>query len=176
MFGTVGYQAPEIAAAGPSVASDLFTVGRTLAVLCIDFRGYQSTYRFTLPPPRTVPLFARYDSLYRFLLKGTAADPDERFQSAEEMADQLYGVLREIVADAAGTPVPAPSTQFTARSAATTSAPTGGPCHIPRSTADDPAAGYLATITTADPAADDRAAATRRPSGRVEVELRHRAR
>ncbi len=49
VFGTVGYQAPEIAAAGPSIASDLFTVARTLAVLCFDFRGYQSTYRFTLP-------------------------------------------------------------------------------------------------------------------------------
>ena len=112
VFGTVGYQAPEIAAAGPSIASDLFTVARTLAVLCFDFRGYQSTYRFTLPPQESVPLLARYDSLYRFLLAGAAPDPDDRFQSAEEMADQLYGVLREIVADQEGHAVPAPSKLF----------------------------------------------------------------
>ena len=55
VFGTVGYQAPEIAAAGPSIASDLFTVARTLAVLCFDFRGYQSNFRFTLPPPGVGP-------------------------------------------------------------------------------------------------------------------------
>ncbi len=112
VFGTVGYQAPEIAAAGPSIASDLFTVARTLAVLCFDFRGYQSTFRFTLPSQESVPLLARYDSLYRFLLAGTAPDPDDRFQSAEEMADQLYGVLREIVADQEGRAVPAPSKLF----------------------------------------------------------------
>ena len=94
---------------GPSVASDLFTVARTLAVLCLDFRGYQSTYRFTLPALEEAPLLARYDSLYRFLLTGTATDPDERFQSAEEMADQLYGVLRELVSDQSGHPAPAPS-------------------------------------------------------------------
>src|SRR5260370_3371889 len=31
IFGTVGFQAPEIAQTGPTVASDLFTVARTLA-------------------------------------------------------------------------------------------------------------------------------------------------
>ena len=45
---------------GPTVASDLFTVGRTLAVLATDFAGYQSTYRYTLPPARAVPLYARF--------------------------------------------------------------------------------------------------------------------
>jgi serine/threonine-protein kinase PknG len=98
-FGTVGYQAPEIAATGPSIPSDLFTVARTLAVLCIDLRGYQSTYRYTLPDPKLVPVLARYDSLYRLLLKGASVDPDDRFQSADEMAEQLRGVLRQIVAD-----------------------------------------------------------------------------
>ena len=52
----------------------------------------------TLPPPRHVPLFAEYDSLYRCCCKATAPDPDDRFQSADEMADQLLGVLREVVA------------------------------------------------------------------------------
>ena len=97
IFGTVGYQAPEIASAGPTVSSDLFTVARTLAVLCIDFRGYQGTHRFTLPEAASVPLFAEFDSLYRFLLKGTAPDPDDRFQSADEMAEQLRDKLGEAV-------------------------------------------------------------------------------
>jgi serine/threonine-protein kinase PknG len=112
VFGTVGYQAPEIASAGPSIASDLFTVARTLAVLCLDFRSYQSTHRFTLPPAEDAPLLARHDSLYRFLLTGTARDPAHRFRSAEEMADQLYGVLREIVAEEEGHPAPGASSQF----------------------------------------------------------------
>ena len=75
LFGTAGYQAPEIATLGPSIPSDLFTVARTLAVLCTDFRGYQSTYRYTLPSQESMPVLERYDSLYRFLLKGAAAEP-----------------------------------------------------------------------------------------------------
>jgi serine/threonine-protein kinase PknG len=100
IYGTVGYQAPEIASVGPSVSSDLFTAARTLAFLCFDFRGYQGTYRYTLPDPTTIPVLARHDSLYRFLLKGTATNPDDRFQSAEEMAEQLRGVLGEIIGEA----------------------------------------------------------------------------
>jgi serine/threonine-protein kinase PknG len=151
VFGTAGYQAPEIASAGPSIPSDLFTVARTLAVLCIDFRGYQSTYRFTLPPQDSVPLLARYDSLYRFLLKSTAPDPDDRFQSSEEMADQLHGVLREVVADTEGRPVPAPSTLFTGALRAGIERPDWRILPRPQVSGADPAAGYLATIATTDP-------------------------
>src|SRR5207248_907809 len=94
VYGTKGYSAPE-AAEGPTVASDLYTVGRTLAVLIMDFR-FQGTYEFALPTPAEQDVLARYDSLYRALRKATARDPDLRFQSAEEMADQLGGVLREV--------------------------------------------------------------------------------
>ncbi len=97
IFGTVGYQAPEVASIGPSVASDLYTIGRTLLVLCAEFRGYQSTYEFTLPPVDQMPLFADYDSLYRLLLKVCAPDPADRFVSADELRVQLLGVLREVV-------------------------------------------------------------------------------
>ena len=38
IYGTVGYQAPEIETAGPSVSSDLFTVARALAVLTFEFK------------------------------------------------------------------------------------------------------------------------------------------
>jgi serine/threonine-protein kinase PknG len=108
-FGTPGYEAPEVPAVGPSIASDLYTVARTLAVLCIGV----PQFRYSLPTPDVVPLFAHHDSLYRFLLKGTAADRDDRFQSADEMADQLRGVLAEVVADRSGVPAPVRSTLFT---------------------------------------------------------------
>ncbi len=47
IYGTVGYSAPE-AGAGPTPASDLFTVGRTLAVLLTDISGFSKEHRYTL--------------------------------------------------------------------------------------------------------------------------------
>ncbi|TQF03159.1 protein kinase [Kitasatospora acidiphila] len=112
IYGTVGYQAPEIATDGPSPASDLYTVARTLAVLTFDFQGYSTTYREELPGPEEVPVFAQYESFYRLLVRATDPDPSRRFASAEEMADQLTGVLREILALSDGQPRPALSTLF----------------------------------------------------------------
>ncbi len=112
IFGTQGFQAPEVATAGPSVASDLYTVGRTLAVLIIRFVFHDGAYLYSLPTPAEAPLFARWESLYRFLLRSTAYHPDDRFQSAEEMAEQLTGVLREIVALSEGRPRPTASSLF----------------------------------------------------------------
>ncbi|MFJ6215268.1 tetratricopeptide repeat protein [Streptomyces sp. NPDC092296] len=112
IYGTVGYQAPEIATEGPSPASDLYTVGRTLAVLTFDFQGYTTTHRHSLPGPEQVEVFARYDSFYRLLARATDPDPDQRFSFAEEMADQLTGVLREVLSLHDGRPRPAPSLLF----------------------------------------------------------------
>ena len=111
IYGTVGYQATEVAKDGPSTVTDLYTLGRTLAVLCLDFRGYQTGYVDSLPPPDEQPLLAEHESLHRFLLKACATDPGDRFGSAEEMADQLLGVLREAAA-ARGEVHPAVSTVF----------------------------------------------------------------
>jgi serine/threonine-protein kinase PknG len=153
VYGTVGYQAPEISQAGPTIPSDLFTVARTLALLCFDFRAYQGQFKFTLPPQDTVPVLERFDSLYRFLVKATAPDPDDRFQSAEEMADQLFGVLREVVAADDGTTVPAQSTLFTSDLRADPAKPDWRRLPTLRVSSEDPAAGYLATLATAEPAA-----------------------
>ncbi|MDH3295650.1 MAG: protein kinase, partial [Acidimicrobiia bacterium] len=87
IFGTEGFQAPEVAELGPSVASDLYTVGRTLAVLTIRFVYHAGPFLHSLPTQAEEPLFSRWESLYRFLLKATAGHPDDRFQSAEEMED-----------------------------------------------------------------------------------------
>ncbi|TDD18187.1 serine/threonine protein kinase [Kribbella turkmenica] len=103
IYGTVGFQAPEVAEVGPSIASDIYTLGRTLCVLAMEFRGYQSRFVGSLPPVSDVPLFQKYDSVYRLLLKACAKDPADRFQTADELRVQLLGVLREVVADKQGT-------------------------------------------------------------------------
>ncbi|WP_070194547.1 tetratricopeptide repeat protein [Streptomyces oceani] len=98
VYGTVGYQAPEVPLSGPSVASDLYTVARTVAVLTFDFQGYTGTYAESLPHPDDVEVFRRFESFYRFLVRATEPDPRRRFTSAAEMAEQLSGVLGEVVA------------------------------------------------------------------------------
>ncbi|MGR8010517.1 tetratricopeptide repeat protein [Streptomyces hypolithicus] len=112
IYGTVGYQAPEVAEVGPSVASDLYTVARTLAVLTFDFQGYTNVFVDSLPDPGNIDVFRRYESFYRLLVRATDPDPGRRFASATEMAEQLTGVLREVVAVQTGRPRPALSTLF----------------------------------------------------------------
>jgi serine/threonine-protein kinase PknG len=171
VFGTVGYQAPEIATAGPSITSDLYTIARTLAVLCLDFRGYQTTFRHSLPPQDSVPVLARYDSLFRLLVKATAPSPDDRFQSADELANQLHGVLREIVAAEEGHPVPAPSTLFTGDLRADPERPDWRRLPLPQVASDDPAVSYLATLRVSD-SAFLIPALLAAPQRTIEVELR----
>ena len=110
IYGTVGYQAPEIEADGPSPSSDLYTVGRALAVLTFEFRGFQGTCKYSLPDG--VPLLGEQESFARLLRRATHSDPDRRFGSAGEMAEQLTGVLREVLAVADGVPRPAFSSLF----------------------------------------------------------------
>ena len=112
IYGTVGYQAPEVAEVGPSVASDLYTVARTLAVLTFDFQGYTNVFVDRLPDPDNIEVFRQYESFYRLLVRATDPDPARRFASAQEMAEQLTGVLREVVALQTGRPRPALSTLF----------------------------------------------------------------
>ena len=155
IYGTIGFQAPELATLGPSIASDVFTIARTLLVLSLDFRGYQSTYATTLPPLSDVALFQRHDSFYRFVLKGTAVDPNDRFQSAEEMREQLLGVLREVVALDAGaaraTSITTPSTLFTDPAIAT-GALTWSDLPSLRQDTSDPSTTWLSGISIDDPA------------------------
>jgi serine/threonine-protein kinase PknG len=111
IYGTVGYSAPE-AGAGPTPASDLFTIGRTLAVLLTDIHGFSKEHRYTLPGPQEDPRFAGQESLYRLLLKSTSEAADDRFEDADEMAEQALGVLREVVAVETAQPRSGPSLFF----------------------------------------------------------------
>jgi serine/threonine-protein kinase PknG len=92
VFGADAFQAPEVAAAGPSIASDLYSAARCLAAL--------------VPDP------GAHDALARFLARGAAAVPEDRFASAAEMAEQLTGVLRQVVAIVRGRPAPGSSRLF----------------------------------------------------------------
>lgn len=112
IYGTVGYQSPEVAEVGPSVASDLYTVGRTLAVLTFDFQGYTNVFVDSLPDPDNIEVFRQYESFYRLLVRATDPDPARRFASAQEMSEQLTGVLREVVSLQSGQARPALSTLF----------------------------------------------------------------
>ncbi|EHR53366.1 protein kinase family protein [Saccharomonospora marina XMU15] len=187
LFFTSGYSAPELPTRGASVASDLFTVGRTLAVLSFEFSGYTTKYKTTLPPADDVPLFKLFGSYYRFLRRATHADPDRRFLSAEDMADQLTGVLREIMALGTGKPRPGPSTVFGPETNTfgvdLAVPPPGEPVPlpdphevvtglpIPQVYTDDPGAGVLASTLSVDPKTAIEALANA-PRESIEVRLR----
>ncbi|MGK5685298.1 tetratricopeptide repeat protein [Actinoplanes sp. URMC 104] len=153
LYGTVGFQAPELATLGPSVASDLYTIGRTLAVLTTDFRGYQTTFADSLPDRGEFEVYRRHESFYRLLLRATRPAPAERFVDAAEMAEQMLGVLRQVLA-ASGTPHPAASRLFTGELRTDPRSDTARWQDLPTPLIDlaDPAAVFLASVTVTDPA------------------------
>jgi serine/threonine-protein kinase PknG len=111
LYGTPGYQAPEIVRTGPTVATDIYTVGRTLAALTLKLRTKNGRYVDGLPDDD--PVLHTFDSFGRLLRHAIDPDPRRRFGSAEEMSGQLLGVLREVVAQDSGVPRPGLSTIFT---------------------------------------------------------------
>ncbi|WP_445162292.1 serine/threonine-protein kinase PknG [Mycobacterium sp. Dal123C01] len=110
LYGTPGYQAPEIVRTGPTIATDIYTVGRTLASLTLNLRTRNGRYVDGLPEDD--PVLFTYESFARLLRRATDPDPRRRFVSAEEMSAQLMGVLREVVAQDSGVPRPGLSTLF----------------------------------------------------------------
>ncbi|WP_111647904.1 serine/threonine-protein kinase [Actinoplanes lutulentus] len=153
LYGTIGYQAPEMATAGPSIASDLYTIGRTLAVLTTDFRGYQSTFKESLPDRQSFDVYVRHEAFYRLVDRATSADPADRFVDAAEMTDQMLGVLRQVLA-AGGEARPAPSKLFTGelRTDPQSDGVRWQDLPTPMIDLGDAAAAFLASVTVTDPA------------------------
>ena len=163
VYGTVGYHAPEVVHGELSPASDLYTVGRTLAVLALDMepagRGGEA------PLPDGHAMLQRHESLHRLLLRATHPAPRCRFGSAEEMAEQLEGVRREVLAGKDGRPRPSLSTVFAPPpgtfAAGLLHEPTGWGRPAPAAVAaqlvpplvepDDPAADALAAVAAGRP-------------------------
>ncbi|WP_228002889.1 serine/threonine-protein kinase [Nocardia australiensis] len=113
IYGTPGYQAPEITDTGPTVASDVYTVGRTLAALILELpKDGEGHYLPGLPTPEQQPLFRRNPALYRLLRRATDPDPKRRFPSAYSFYCQLAGVLRMVLAADTGLEHPQASIEF----------------------------------------------------------------
>jgi serine/threonine-protein kinase PknG len=158
IYGTSGYQAPEIGKELPSPVSDVYTVGRALAVMTFPF-DFHHAYRDTLPPADEVPVLAQFESFHRLLLRATHRDPDRRFGSAEEMRDQLDGVFREVAATLDGQPRTGVSAEFTPerRTFGVQGKPTlaelVAALPVPRVDLTDPGAAFLAALAQTDPVA-----------------------
>ncbi|WP_327147987.1 serine/threonine-protein kinase [Nocardia sp. NBC_01329] len=113
IYGTPGYQAPEIIETGPTVVSDIYAVGRTLAALVLDLRkDANGDYCADVPAPEDYPVLQRHPSLHRLLVRATHEDPVRRFPSAYAMYCQLAGVLRMVLAAETGREHPQGSVEF----------------------------------------------------------------
>ncbi|MFI5718320.1 tetratricopeptide repeat protein [Nocardia sp. NPDC051750] len=113
LYGTLGYQAPEFARTGPTVASDIYTVGRTLAALTMKISTDRHSHKLPgLPSPDDEPVLRRYPSFARLLARATEEDPAQRFPSAYAMYRQLLGVLRAVLAEDNDRDYPQVSTVF----------------------------------------------------------------
>ncbi|MFW0787734.1 tetratricopeptide repeat protein [Gordonia sp. CPCC 206044] len=113
LYGTPGFQAPEIVRTGPQIVTDIYSIGRTLAALTVDMPKKDGRYVEGLPDPETTPVFRDNPSYYLLLQRATAPNPADRFASTDEMTTQVLNVLREIVAVHTGVPRPSMSTVFT---------------------------------------------------------------
>ena len=69
----LGPKRPEIVRTGPTVATDIYTVGRTLAALTLNLRTRNGRYVDGLPDDD--PVLENYDSFGRLLRRATDPDP-----------------------------------------------------------------------------------------------------
>ena len=180
VWGKPGYQDPKIATHGPSVATDLYTVARMMAVLSFPFPGFSDAK--PIPGPDEVELLAHYPSFAGLLRRATNPDPQHRFISAADMAEQLECVLREIRAQQEGRPFPAAPSRFGPElrvvGADPTTFPAGEPDIVaaalalpdPQVDPADPHAGLLAAIS-ADSSETERVL-TALPDPSLETRLR----
>ena len=102
VYGTHGFYAPE-AVKTPSPETDLYTICRTLAYLVTEMD--LATPVFGMPSIESYKAFRDNPALYRLLTRGTHTNVKRRFHSAEQLGDQLAGVLRQVEGGKAGVPI-----------------------------------------------------------------------
>ncbi|MEU5692443.1 tetratricopeptide repeat protein [Actinosynnema sp. NPDC020468] len=115
VVGTRGFEVArsEIAERGLTVRSEIHTVGETLYQLYLSTSDRTGQH---LPPAEHAAVQSRIavgvESFKRVCARARDVDPDKRFASAAEMAEQLRGVQREIASLRDGRPRPEPSGIF----------------------------------------------------------------
>jgi serine/threonine-protein kinase PknG len=116
---TEGYNAPELVPAdpinrsrlrGPCKASDVFSLGRLFCFLSLPF-SLIGKYRYTLPSPAEVAVFGEMESVYRFVRRLTAINPDERM-TLSEAHEAAYALRNEVMALKQRRAMPSPSSIF----------------------------------------------------------------
>ncbi|MGH3832780.1 MAG: tetratricopeptide repeat protein [Pseudonocardiaceae bacterium] len=187
IWGKPGYLDPEIETNGASVATDLYSVGRMMAVLSFPFPGFATDA--PIPDADEVELLNLHPSFAGLLRRATNPDPHQRFACAADMTEQLRGVLREVRAVRAGRPFPEASSRFgpelrvvgTDSDSFPAMDPVAAALALPDPQIDpnDPHAGLLATIRSRIPgetepvlaALADPSLATRLRLVRIRIEL-----
>ncbi|MBM7494354.1 serine/threonine-protein kinase PknG [Micromonospora luteifusca] len=161
-WGTEGFTAPEVkrlGAAGPSVRSDIYTVGRTLAALTLVTQSTNVSRVAAGEELLRLPTPARLDPFLRLLARATAIDPADRFGSAAQMREQVQGVRLQVASAADGEARPSRSTLFSPSACAFAlhTDDTVNPVEVllglpvPLVDGTDPAAGFLASLGPAEP-------------------------
>ena len=163
---------PRSPSSGPSVSSDLYTVGAHARACCASTsRATRATFQSTLPPPDERPALRAVRLALPLPAQGDRARPRRplpvgRRDGRPAPRRPARGRRRET-----GTPAPGPSTLFTGDLRARLDGPDWRLLPALLVATDDPAAGYLATLAATDPAelAELLRAA---PDRTVEVDLR----
>lgn len=114
LYGRSAYQDPVIESGdeGPSVITDLYTVGRTALRLGVAQRGFTDVPHRPPPTSREHPELAPHEGYLRLVRRFLDTDRTRRFRSASEAIVQVEGVLRQETARALGRPCPGPSSLF----------------------------------------------------------------
>lgn len=93
-FATNGYRDPRLRTDGPSVATDVYALGRT--ILAVIAPHDSITQDSPLPSADEVPVLSLCPALLRLLRRATDPEPGRRFVSIAELEDALAAVIRQL--------------------------------------------------------------------------------